>query len=77
MCQVPQDELPKNDASVCIFVVFVAGERASYFIGQIPEDKLPKDATAGRLLIGSLTFGKQPKESGGGDAPGAATLAYR
>lgn len=33
------------------------GERAAFFLGPVPEDKLPKDATPGRVLAGSLTLG--------------------
>jgi hypothetical protein len=52
-----------------------AGERAAIFLGPVPEDKLPKDATPGRILVGSLSLSK--KESGSGDAPGKVSLSYR
>jgi hypothetical protein len=35
------------------------------FVGPVPEDKLPKDATPGRLLAGSVTIAK-PNDGGGG-----------
>lgn len=28
-----------------------------FFLGPVPEDKLPKDATAGRVLVGTFTLG--------------------
>ncbi|GAB4814120.1 hypothetical protein N2152v2_001166 [Parachlorella kessleri] len=50
------------------------GERCAYFLGPVPEDKLPKDATPGRLLVGSLTLGMLSHK---GDAsPAAAQVTY-
>lgn len=46
------------------------------FVGPAPEDKLPKDATPGRLLTGSLTLAKLSGAAGNGDAPGAPTITY-
>ena len=45
-------------------------------MGPAPEDKLPKDATPGRLLTGSLTLAKISGAAGNGDAPGAPTITY-
>lgn len=49
-----------------------AGERAAIFVGPVPDDKLPKDATAGRLLIGAVALAKPTATSGGpeGGSPG-------
>jgi hypothetical protein len=42
------------------------------FVGPVPEDKLPKDATAGRLLAGSVTLAKPDNGgSAGAGRPGA------
>lgn len=30
----------------------------AYFVGPVPEDKFPKDATPGRVLAGTIAFGK-------------------
>ena len=46
------------------------------FVGPVPEEKLPKDATPGRVLTGRLTIAKLPKAAGGGDAPGAVRFSY-
>ncbi len=51
-----------------------AGERAVMYLGPVPEDKLPKDATPGRTLTGSLAMAK--KSGGNGDAPGKVALRY-
>jgi len=45
-------------------------------IGPAPEDMLPKDATAGRLLTGSLNLAKLAGAAGSGDAPGAPAFSY-
>ena len=52
-----------------------AGERAALFLGPVPEDKLPKDATPGRTLAGMLSLAKQ--DGGKEDAPGKLALSYR
>lgn len=52
-----------------------AGERAALFVGPVPEDKLPKDATFGRTLTGTLALSKL--DGGKGDAPGKIQLSYR
>lgn len=52
-----------------------AGQRTALFLGPVPEDKLPKDATASRILVGTLALSK--KESGNGEAPGKVSLSYR
>lgn len=52
-----------------------AGERAAIFLGPVPEDKLPKDATPGRILVGSLSLSK--KEKGNGEVPGKVSVSYR
>lgn len=44
------------------------------FVGPVPEDKLPKDATAGRLLVGSVTLAKPGH--GGGAAGGRPGVVY-
>ncbi|PRW39066.1 Tripeptidyl-peptidase 2 isoform A [Chlorella sorokiniana] len=46
------------------------GERAAYFLGPVPEDKLPKDAAPGRLLAGSLTLGLLPAAAAGNGGNG-------
>ena len=43
-------------------------------MGPVPEDKLPKDATAGRMLTGALALAK--KAGGNGEAPGRVPLRY-
>lgn len=53
----------------------IAGQRAALFLGPVPEDKLPKDATPGRILVGTLSMAK--KENGNGEAPGKVSLSYR
>lgn len=45
-------------------------------MGPAPEEKLPKDATPGRLLTGSLTLAKLSGAAGNGDAPGAPVITY-
>lgn len=51
-----------------------AGERAAVFVGPVPEDKLPKDATAGRLLSGAVCLAKlgAGASSAAGGRPGNA-----
>lgn len=49
-----------------------AGERCAFFLGPVPEDKLPKDATPGRVLVGSLTVGQQSHK--GEAAPAGAQV---
>lgn len=51
------------------------GERAALFVGPLAEGKLPKDATPGCLLVGSLTLGRKATCDGGGDAPGRVPLS--
>lgn len=46
------------------------GERAAFFLGPVPEDKLPKDATPGRLLVGSLTLGVLSTSNGAANGGG-------
>ena len=53
-----------------------AGQRTALFVGPAPEDKLPKDATPGRLLTGILVLAKLSGAAGSGDAPGAPTFTY-
>ena len=55
---------------------YSAGERAALFVGPVPEDKLPKDATFGRTLTGTLALGKADGGAKGGDAPGNIQLSY-
>ncbi|CAL8469996.1 g9538 [Coccomyxa elongata] len=50
------------------------GQRAALFLGPVPEDKLPKDASPGRILVGTLALAK--KENGKGEAPGKVSLSY-
>ena len=52
----------------------LAGERVAMYLGPVPEDKLPKDATPGRLLTGALALAK--KTGGSGEAPGRVPLRY-
>ena len=51
-----------------------AGERAVMYLGPVPEDKLPKDATPGRMLTGTLALAK--RAGGNGEAPGKVALRY-
>eukprot|EP00887_Chlorella_sp_A99_P002396 scaffold10.g2396.t1 len=51
-----------------------AGERCALFVGPVPEDKLPKDATPGRMLGGTLSLGLLTHS--GKEAPGATPLTY-
>lgn len=44
------------------------------YVGPVPEDKLPKDATPGRMLTGTLVLAK--KAGGNGEAPGRVPLRY-
>ena len=46
-------------------------------MGPVPEDKLPKDATYGRTLTGTLALAKADGGAKGGDAPGKIQLSYR
>lgn len=52
-----------------------AGERVAYFVGPVPQDKLPKEAGAGGSLVGSLQLGllQGSKEY----APASLPLFYR
>ena len=45
-------------------------------MGPAPEDRLPKDATAGRVLTGALSLAKLASAAGSGDAPGAPAFSY-
>ncbi len=56
-------------------VALPAGERVAYFLGPVPQDKLPKDAAPGTCLAGSLKLGllQGSKEH----APGAFPIFYR
>jgi tripeptidyl-peptidase II len=49
------------------------GERTALFVGPVPADKLPKDATPGRTMSGSLSLGQT---SAGKEAPGALQLLF-
>ncbi|KAG2491863.1 hypothetical protein HYH03_009817 [Edaphochlamys debaryana] len=51
-----------------------AGDEAPLWLGPVPEDKLPKDATAGRLLTGTLSLGQLRR--GGGAAPAKHAISY-
>ena len=44
-CACCHSELGTNCQSLCRWMA--AGERAAFFLGPVPEDKLPKDATPG------------------------------
>ncbi|KAG7670442.1 hypothetical protein Ndes2437A_g04966 [Nannochloris sp. 'desiccata'] len=50
-----------------------AGEAVALFLGPVPDDKMPKDATSGRSLVGSFSLGQT---SAGKDAPGALSMTY-
>lgn len=52
-----------------------AGESLALFVGPVPTDKLPKDATAGRSLAGTLQLGLQ--QGSKQHAPGSFPLTYR
>eukprot|EP00955_Chlamydomonas_euryale_P016116 172179-Chlamydomonas_euryale.AAC.1 len=52
-----------------------AGGRAAMFLGPLPDEKLPKDATPGRTLVGGFTTGTQ-RRGGAGPAPGKLPLTY-
>ena len=52
-----------------------AGESLALFVGPVPVDKLPKDATAGRSLAGTLQLGLQ--QGSKQHAPGNFPLTYR
>ena len=41
-----------------------------------PEEKLPKDATAGRLMTGTLSIAKLPKSGGAAHAPGPIPFTF-
>ena len=58
----------------CVWPLCV-GERVAYFLGPVPQDKLPKDAGPGSCLVGSLKLGllQGSKEH----APGAFPIFYR
>lgn len=53
----------------------VAGERVAYFVGPVPQDKLPKEAAGQGSLTGSLQLGllQGSKEH----APAALPLFYK
>ena len=53
-----------------------AGEQSAFYVSNAPEDKLPKDATAGRLMTGTLSIAKLPKSAGGAPAPGPVPFTY-
>ena len=48
------------------------GERATLFVGPLPDSKIPKDASPGSVLVGKLSLGRKAARDGGGDAPGSA-----
>ena len=54
-----------------------AGGHMAIFVGPVPEEKLPKDAIAGRTMLGSITMGKQSPGAGGGNNPDAVGLVYQ
>ena len=49
------------------------GESLAMFLGPLPDDKLPKDASSGRSLGGTFSLGVT---SGGKDAPGSIAVTY-
>lgn len=49
------------------------GESLAMFLGPLPEDKLPKDATSGRSLGGTFSLGLT---NGGKEAPGSVAVTY-
>ncbi|KAG2453913.1 hypothetical protein HYH02_002116 [Chlamydomonas schloesseri] len=51
-----------------------AGDVAPLWLGPLSEDRLPKDATPGRLLTGTLTLGQLKR--GGGAAPHKFRISY-
>eukprot|EP00798_Chlamydomonas_sp_ICE-L_P009787 gene9786-7671_t len=51
------------------------GDRANMILGPIPDDKLPKDATGGRILYGKLTLG-QLRRGGSGAAPASFPISF-
>lgn len=55
-------------------VLLRAGDVAPLWLGPLPDDKLPKDATAGRLLTGHLSLGQLKR--GGGAAPHKLDVSY-
>ena len=64
-----------QSAYIAECLVASAGERVVYFVGPVPQDKLPKDAAPGTSLAGSLKLGllQGSKEH----APGAFPVFYR
>ncbi len=64
----------QSDCTPCAWPLYV-GERVAYFLGPVPQDKLPKDAAPGNCLAGSLKLGllQGSKEH----APGAFPIFYR
>jgi len=50
-----------------------AGEAVAFFLGPVPDDKMPKDATSGRSLVGTFSLGQT---SAGKDAPGGVSMTY-
>ncbi len=69
VCHVTQ-----SHCTTCVWPLYV-GERVAYFLGPVPQDKLPKDAAPGNCLAGSLKLGllQGSKEH----APGAFPIFYR
>jgi len=56
-------------------IMLAAGERVAIFVGPAPIDKLPKDATAGRVLEGAIALSKSTGSEEGasrGSGPGNA-----
>lgn len=49
------------------------GETIAMFLGPVPEEKLPKDATHGRQLLGKLSLGQSSISK---DAPASVELVY-
>ncbi|MEW5318316.1 MAG: hypothetical protein WDW38_009545 [Sanguina aurantia] len=56
-------------------VLLRGGEAMALFLGSLPDDKLPKDATQGRMLTGTLSLG-QLRRGGSGAAPARLPLSY-
>ena len=48
------------------------GERAAIFVGPVPDDKLPKDATPGRLLTGAVALARPNNNGARSGAPGGS-----
>lgn len=57
--------------------VFGVGERRAVFLGPLTTtDKLPKDATAGRILVGKLQLGKLSEVKDSRDAPSSVPFTF-